>query len=106
MYGRSCASLTTSKDTTVPSGNAVKMFRLAAAGNEATHSFVPAASKRQPVGFVLSATGLYTRTARMRPSKFGIANPVVISTFDRCGTTPPVDGFLMRVFGRGEPQMA
>src|SRR4029450_5238801 len=53
----------------------------------------------QPVGLVESATGLYDRYARMRPSKPGIANPAVISTFERCGSAWLADE-TMSVFGR------
>src|SRR4029450_8321835 len=63
------------------------------------HRAVLSLTNFQPVGLVESATGLYDRYARMRPSKPGMANPAVISMFERCGSGW-LDDETMSVFGR------
>src|SRR5688572_16016432 len=101
MYGASVAMLATVTAVIVPFCVTVKILRLAAAGTEATHNFVPSCVNLYPVGFVASRTGLEMRAALSLPSKFGSANAVVSSTFDRCGISARLTGCLMSVSESG-----
>src|SRR5687768_15232511 len=58
MYGASVATFAVVRALTVPSGVTVKMLRVAAAGADATYSFVPSCTNLYVVGVDCPPTGL------------------------------------------------
>src|SRR5580765_4918410 len=58
-------------------------------GAHPTQRRVPSCENLYPDVFVASATGLYMRNPRKRPSKPGTENPLVTITLVRCGMVLP-----------------